>query len=1238
MMLQEINVLLTANIMDVLAKFVQLRQEAAKLKEIDNINATPDINIDQSAINEALQNSIQPVNANAKLTLGFSPVKLDLSTISLADITTAVNSKLSSINSAIKLFINPDPIEINTANISQADIENALNAKLSSITAPLTATINLSGIINTDTLSTAAIKSAIDAKIASVGNTSVNQKATIVIDPTIDTSRISAGYIKTALSNAMALIGNLNTSLNSQIVVDIGIAMAQNRLKVLIRQANELIALLRAPIIININSGASLALIAQLQAQIAALQAQLNNLGGNGGGNGGGGGPGSGFLGSLKGVFAQVAAIMGTVIALKWFADANSEMEQYRMQIGVLVKDAQRAEEILQELKTFADKTPYETGEVVRAGKQLMAAGIMDYTKYLTTAGDWAAAVGAKLEETVGAMARANAGQFGEAIERMRELGVSTQDLWAQGLQFSKSNEFLGTADQLMTALNNIVKDKAGGMMDTLSQSWSGLLSTFESAIKDLGVAVSEPLFNIAKGGLSAITSAFQEFKAPTIEVEGVKIPDVKAIGGLDKIKAQVQETIDYFNEGLSRVGEAVSHFVSMDNLSSIWDSFKNAIGYATDALNMFFVVCGELFNVVSSLSGGINTLGGSMGETADFGNELAQAFQFAAKLCGAFALGLATIALGLKEIGALMQWSSDVISVGLKQANDNLAENTTKNGDWYMKQYNNIQGLDKATVDANKSKGKSDKELAQEAMANAFAKEKQVQAEIENEQKRADIKGRLNKAMGMDSVELAKAEYESSQKSLKATIGAEEASIKIKTQAAQKALAAAKTTEERTKAEQQLADVQKQSLTVEEMKANVAEKQAAYYQAIINKQAELGKFVYSSMKLSAEVAAIEKMGGDATVKRYEVVKTAMTEYLSEIDKIRTSQMAVSDSTARMNIAMANITPPSTRETGEIWADGIKHVVSYKDAVGFNLQQIELMNQQQDSMEKVNNANKLGERLGILRAMLSSEQLGAEQRKQLITEEKSVFASYTKSITEGITDAMSKIQSLQSKAISSASAVMGVLDKFFPESSYRGMKTMLAVAEDAWSKTKMHSVEQMNALLSLQARAKELNINPSIKINASDVINAGMDEVSRIGETIDALKNNMNDLIAQASQIGAQAANNYFAEWNGYIDQLKQTIGGALSNIVIDPTQINQAINQAKQQMDSAVQSLQANVAVDMPKPQINYNSFQQTFQVGVNIQGNTLKDLGDAVDNARNLFGQELKSAFEEANAQYGF
>lgn len=310
-----IEVQLTANILDVIAKFAQLKQETAKLNELGNIRISPTISIDQSGVAEAVKKNLQPINAKVKLT------------------------------------IIPSPVDINVSNISIGDIISALNTKIKSITAPLKATINLSATINTDALTTAAIRSAIDAKIASVGNTSVNKKATINIDPIVDTSKISASGIDSAIKKALASIDSLKTKFSTQIVVDIGTSSAQNRLNVLIRQANQLIRLLQDPIIININSGLSQAQITRLQAQVAALKAQLDGLRNAGGGSGGSGsGSGDGGTGLIAtGLGVAIAKAVVLLYTLQQIADAArsivmpgfdfvKDMEINRLGIGGIIQ------------------------------------------------------------------------------------------------------------------------------------------------------------------------------------------------------------------------------------------------------------------------------------------------------------------------------------------------------------------------------------------------------------------------------------------------------------------------------------------------------------------------------------------------------------------------------------------------------------------------------------------------------------------------------------------------------------------------------------------------------------------------------------------------------------------------------------------------------------------------------------------------------------------------------------
>lgn len=926
----------------------------------------------------------------------------------------------------------------------------------------------------------------------------------------------------------------------------------------------------------------------------------------------------NGAIFTVQRAFWAFQTLLTAGLSIKWLTDINSEMEQYRMQIEVMVKDTQRANEILAELKDFADRTPYETDEVIRAGKQLMASGITDFKKYLTTAGDWAAAVGAKLTDTVGVLARVNAGQYGEAIERMRELGISTQDLWAQGLQFSKSNEFLGTSRQLMDALDNIIKEKAGGMMETLSQSFAGLMSTFKSQIADLAMALSEPMFNGLKSELKNMTDTFQSFKDK---------------GGLADLKSGMQEFSDSVAASFSRVGEIIGRFFTGEVINSLGSSIKTIFVGLVSAIEQILTILSEAaniffsFGIVSAITRGIV-----------YG--LVVAFELLAKAVQIMALGLATLALGLKEAGALMEWFSDVAQNGFADANKKLAENTEKNNAWYMKQYNNIMGIKDATGELEKEKNKSamsEQERWQKEKAAAFEKQKQVQADIENDKKRADIHTRLAKAMGKDSVEIAQQEFELAQKNLQRTLEAEEQSRAVKMKQAQATLQNAKTAEERARAEKALAEVQKESLTVEEMRAEAAEKQVAYYQSLIDKQQALGKFVYESQKLIAEANNIDATGGDSTVKRYEAKKQAITEYLSELDKLKQSQIAIAKNSAELGAVMSSITVDKVKSLGGSWQDIAKDVSQYKDLVSVNLTQVEMKMIAVDSAERMANVNRLKDRLSVIREMLQSESLGSQQRKQLIEEERSVFNAYTKGISDGIKDAMSKIESLQQKVISAASSAIGILkDMGGSRGDYMKVAKM---ALDAYNQSSTHSLEDMQKMLGLQKQLNDVGVDFKLPFSKSDIVDSLSSTYTSAMDNIKGIKDNMNLLVQDAADVGKLAAQNYFAEWQGYVEDLRGLLNGSLSvPISVDTSGIKQAIAGVKDEIANTINSLQTSLQVEMPKPQVIYNTFQQTFRVGINIQGNTIKDVDSAVTQAREAFGRELRDAFQEANAQYGF
>lgn len=198
---------------------------------------------------------------------------------------------------------------------------------------------------------------------------------------------------------------------------------------------------------------------------------------------------------SLSGLVGRLASLPNLLIAgaaglaTKSVFDAIGFKEQQLISLRVMLRpqfgaDAGRmARETYAMLSRFAAETPFETQEVLAGGKQLLAAGVSlkNLQGLLRDAGDLASAMGVRLEDAISPLARLRSGNFGEAFERLRELGISRELLEAQGLQFDKGGGYVGSVNKAMLAVRRIIQTRFGGLMKEQSTSIFGLVSTLRS-------------------------------------------------------------------------------------------------------------------------------------------------------------------------------------------------------------------------------------------------------------------------------------------------------------------------------------------------------------------------------------------------------------------------------------------------------------------------------------------------------------------------------------------------------------------------------------------------------------------------------------------------------------------------------------------------------------------------------------------------------------------------------------
>jgi phage-related protein len=191
------------------------------------------------------------------------------------------------------------------------------------------------------------------------------------------------------------------------------------------------------------------------------------------------------------------SSLTGPLVSLAQMGLGFSAMrERAELSFSVLLDSGEKAKALMADLTSFADSTPFESQEIIDAGKKLVSFGVDagEVKNILTDLGDTAATMEVNITDVASAFGRLKAGDFGEAFERFRDFGISREMLEGQGLKFDKSGQFKGSVDEAMNAVRAVMKDKFGGTMDKLSDSVSGKLATLGDKAKGLLVKLFEPV------------------------------------------------------------------------------------------------------------------------------------------------------------------------------------------------------------------------------------------------------------------------------------------------------------------------------------------------------------------------------------------------------------------------------------------------------------------------------------------------------------------------------------------------------------------------------------------------------------------------------------------------------------------------------------------------------------------------------------------------------------------------
>ncbi len=243
--------------------------------------------------------------------------------------------------------------------------------------------------------------------------------------------------------------------------------------------------------------------------------------------------------------------------------------EQANIAFTTMLGSGQKAKTFLDQLQSFAAKTPFEFPDLIKGAQRMLAMGFAasDVIPTLTSVGDAVAAMGGGSElidqvtRALGQM-QAKGKTSGEEMLQLTEAGIPAWKYLAEAIGTSVPEAMkkvtagtVGAGTTIKAVTDGINKD-FGGMMDQQSRTFSGMLSNLKDTFTQAAGTVVQPFFNIAKEAMAGLVSdtnnpqlqanlenisvgflqvADSIYKA-TKQLEDF-LSDLKGLGGLNPVK-----------------------------------------------------------------------------------------------------------------------------------------------------------------------------------------------------------------------------------------------------------------------------------------------------------------------------------------------------------------------------------------------------------------------------------------------------------------------------------------------------------------------------------------------------------------------------------------------------------------------------------------------------------------------------------------------------------------------------
>lgn len=258
------------------------------------------------------------------------------------------------------------------------------------------------------------------------------------------------------------------------------------------------------------------------------------------------------FLGFKLSDITKLAGGLGLAFGVRELKDlaigavqSAINYETLNVQFEVFLGSAEKAKTTLADLNKFSIETPFTPDQVNAAGRSLLAFGFTteQLLPTLKMVGDVSSAVGKDFNElaTIYGKARTAGTLYAEDINQLTEAGIPIIEELSKvmGVQVDQVKK-LGSEGKLHfadleTAFANMTGEggRFSGMMDKMSQSTAGLMSTIEGKLQDELRAIGQAMLPVVRTVAEGFEPAFKAVKDVITEALGVLGPFYDAVGDL---------------------------------------------------------------------------------------------------------------------------------------------------------------------------------------------------------------------------------------------------------------------------------------------------------------------------------------------------------------------------------------------------------------------------------------------------------------------------------------------------------------------------------------------------------------------------------------------------------------------------------------------------------------------------------------------------------------------------------